>query len=72
MLYGLLWLIVYDFTFAAGYVGLLPALLLLVFLPLAIPVVGGLGLPRGAARRAPRATTARHARGAEKHSPVAH
>jgi len=35
MLYGLLWLIVYDFTFAAGYVGLLPALLLLVFLPLA-------------------------------------
>ena len=35
MLYGLLWLIVYDFTFAAGYVGLVPALLLLVFLPLA-------------------------------------
>ena len=35
MLYGLLWLIVYDFTFAAGYVGLLPALLLLIFLPLA-------------------------------------
>ena len=35
MLYGLLWLIVYDFTFAAGYVGLIPALLLLVFLPLA-------------------------------------
>jgi hypothetical protein len=35
MLYGLLWLIVYDFTFAAGHVGLLPALLLLVFLPLA-------------------------------------
>jgi hypothetical protein len=35
MLYGLLWLIVYDFAFAAGYVGLLPALLLLVFLPLA-------------------------------------
>jgi len=29
------WLIVYDFTFAAGHVGLLPALLLLVFLPLA-------------------------------------
>ena len=35
MLYGLLWLIVYDFTFAAGYVALLPALLLLIFLPLA-------------------------------------
>ncbi|MEA2710955.1 MAG: hypothetical protein QOF78_3556 [Phycisphaerales bacterium] len=35
MLYGLLWLIVYDFTFAAGYVGLKPALLLLIFLPLA-------------------------------------
>jgi hypothetical protein len=35
MLYGLLWLIVYDFSFAAGYVGLVPALLLLTFLPLA-------------------------------------
>ena len=35
MLYGLLWLIVYDFTFAAGYAGLVPALLLLLFLPLA-------------------------------------
>jgi hypothetical protein len=35
MLYGLLWLIVYDFTFAAGYVGLLPALLLLALFPLA-------------------------------------
>ena len=35
MLYGLLWLIVYDFTFAAGYVALLPALMLLVFLPMA-------------------------------------
>jgi hypothetical protein len=35
MLYGLLWLIVYDFTFAAGYVGLLPGLLLLLLLPLA-------------------------------------
>jgi 4-hydroxybenzoate polyprenyltransferase len=35
MLYGLLWLIVYDFTFVAGYVGLAPALLLLLLLPLA-------------------------------------
>jgi hypothetical protein len=35
MLYGLLWLIVYDFTFAIGRVGVIPALLLLVFLPLA-------------------------------------
>jgi hypothetical protein len=35
MLYGLLWLIVYDFTFAAGHVGLVPALALLIFLPLA-------------------------------------
>jgi hypothetical protein len=35
MLYGLLWLIVYDFTFVAGYVGLLPALFLLLLLPLA-------------------------------------
>ena len=35
MLYGLLWLIVYDFTFAAGYVGLKPALLLVLLLPLA-------------------------------------
>lgn len=35
MLYGLLWLIVYDFAFAAGHVGLRPALLLLIFLPLA-------------------------------------
>ena len=35
MLYGLLWLIVYDFTFAAGYVALKPAFLLLLLLPLA-------------------------------------
>jgi 4-hydroxybenzoate polyprenyltransferase len=35
MLYGLLWLIVYDFAFAAGYAGLPAALVLLVFLPLA-------------------------------------
>ena len=35
MLYGLLWLIVYDFTFAAGYVALVPALLLLLLLPMA-------------------------------------
>jgi 4-hydroxybenzoate polyprenyltransferase len=35
MLYGLLWLIVYDFSFAAGYVGLAPALVLLALLPLA-------------------------------------
>jgi hypothetical protein len=35
MLYGLLWLIVYDFTFAAGYVGLKPAFILLLLLPLA-------------------------------------
>ena len=35
MLYGLLWLIVYDFAFAAGYVGLGPAFALLALLPLA-------------------------------------
>jgi hypothetical protein len=35
MLYGLLWLIVYDFTFAAGYAGIAPALVLLALLPLA-------------------------------------
>jgi hypothetical protein len=35
MLYGLLWLIVYDFSFAAGHAGLMPALLLLALLPLA-------------------------------------
>jgi len=35
MLYGLLWLIVYDVCFTAGYVGLIPAMLLLLLLPLA-------------------------------------
>ena len=35
MLYGLLWLIVYDFTFAVGYVGWAPALGLLSLLPMA-------------------------------------
>ena len=35
MLYGLLWLIVYDFTFVAEYIALTPALLLLGLLPLA-------------------------------------
>jgi hypothetical protein len=35
MLYGLLWLIVYDFSFAVGYVGWAPALALLALLPLA-------------------------------------
>jgi 4-hydroxybenzoate polyprenyltransferase len=35
MLYGLLWLIVYDFTFTAGYVALLPAFALLALLPMA-------------------------------------
>jgi hypothetical protein len=35
MLYGLLWLIVYDAAFVAGYVGILPALTLLALLPLA-------------------------------------
>jgi hypothetical protein len=35
MLYGLLWLIVYDVCFTAGYVGLLPAMLLLLLLPAA-------------------------------------
>ena len=35
MLYGLLWLIVYDFCFAVGYVGWEPALLLLALLPMA-------------------------------------
>ena len=35
MLYGLLWLIVYDAAFAAGYVGLIPAVLLLCLLPMA-------------------------------------
>jgi hypothetical protein len=35
MLYGLLWLIVYDAAFAAGYVGLVPGLLLLLLAPIA-------------------------------------
>jgi hypothetical protein len=35
MLYGLLWLIVYDAAFVVGYVGLLPGLVLLALLPLA-------------------------------------
>jgi 4-hydroxybenzoate polyprenyltransferase len=35
MLYGLLWLIVYDAAFAAGYVGILAGLLLLCLLPMA-------------------------------------
>jgi 4-hydroxybenzoate polyprenyltransferase len=35
MLYGLLWLIVYDVTFAVGYVGVVPGLLLLCLLPMA-------------------------------------
>ena len=35
MLYGLLWLIVYDAAFVAGYVGALPALALAALLPLA-------------------------------------
>jgi hypothetical protein len=39
MLYGLLWLIVYDFAFATGYVGLAPALGLLLLFPLAMASV---------------------------------
>jgi 4-hydroxybenzoate polyprenyltransferase len=39
MLYGLLWLIVYDVTFAAGYVDPLAALLLLLLLPMAYGAV---------------------------------
>ncbi|MGB7159712.1 MAG: UbiA family prenyltransferase [Tepidisphaeraceae bacterium] len=35
MLYGLLWLIVYDVAFVAGFVGPIPAMALLVLLPLA-------------------------------------
>lgn len=35
MLYGLLWLIVYDVLFAAGYLGLVPAFMLLMLLPVA-------------------------------------
>ena len=34
MLYGLLWLIVYDAAFTAGYVGVIPAMLLLCLLPM--------------------------------------
>jgi 4-hydroxybenzoate polyprenyltransferase len=33
MLYGLLWLIVYDAAFVAGYVGLIPALIIFALLP---------------------------------------
>ena len=33
MLYGLLWLIVYDAAFVAGYVGLIPALIIAALLP---------------------------------------
>jgi hypothetical protein len=35
MLYGLLWLIVYDVCFVFAYVGWLPAILMLLFLPVA-------------------------------------
>ncbi len=35
MLYGLLWLIIYDASFVIGYVGWMPALLLLCLLPMA-------------------------------------
>jgi hypothetical protein len=35
MLYGLLWLIVYDATFVAGYVGWRPAVMLMALLPIA-------------------------------------
>jgi hypothetical protein len=35
MLYGLLWLIVYDVCFVAAYVGWFPAALMLLFLPMA-------------------------------------
>jgi len=35
MLYGLLWLIVYDAAFVAGYVNLLAAAAILLLLPLA-------------------------------------
>ena len=35
MLYGLLWLIVYDAAFVAGHVGYVPALLILLLLPAA-------------------------------------
>ena len=39
MLYGLLWLIVYDVTFAAGYVDLVSAAVLLMLLPVAYGAV---------------------------------
>jgi hypothetical protein len=39
MLYGLLWLIVYDVAFAAGYADPLAALLLLLLLPMAYGAV---------------------------------
>jgi hypothetical protein len=39
MLYGLLWLIVYDAMFVAGYVGIVPGLALLALLPLAYGAV---------------------------------
>ena len=35
MLYGLLWLIIYDVCFVLAYVGAVPALLMLMFLPVA-------------------------------------
>jgi hypothetical protein len=35
MLRGLLWLIVYDAAFVAGYVGLVPAAIILALLPIA-------------------------------------
>ncbi len=35
MLYGLLWLIVYDVAFVGAFVGIAPALALLILLPLA-------------------------------------
>jgi hypothetical protein len=35
MLYGLLWLIVYDAAFVAGHVGYVPAVLILLLLPAA-------------------------------------
>ena len=39
MLYGLLWLIVYDASFVTGYVGWKPALLILALLPLSMVAV---------------------------------
>ncbi len=49
-----------------------PTIVALVFLTMAILLVVGMGLSLLAATREQRGTTARHARGAEKHSPVAH